>query len=440
MLKLKQPKAKMTSKKSAVVAKTSKKQTPKRALSTKTKKTALSNAMTSIVSRSTLSTAFNNTSRNMVLKLSKRKFSADAVDPESAYDEVQAQHAAFTPEQKDEYNAWLFAKLSPILKQSFYASLAISRLAPSQPDMPDDEFITTDLLETLTAHNLLIPKDSKVPIPENAYDEGQGNEVLDDLMHVLTNFNIIPADTLSKFKKGYINPKIEFDDDQSTNPFDKQLEVEQTQEDYDQYGPIYTVGDALDNCLKMAGFYDVVFFQKDETDAQIQLPPKPDTESAKTSFKGKRVELFPFHEEPNNPFVQEADQFFAEYLQETNDPDQLLDYHDQFFRYDVSTTLHEEVQEIYDRVMGQFEDREAGSANIKIEGDDLNIFKGLIRDFYLQTSLYQNYLSDPDPKFPFFNINMDFTAQMQQIDAEAGADDHADEQFVNDGPSSGKKH
>lgn len=373
-------------------------------------------------------------------KQSKRSMStAAAGDEQDEYDAIQAKHDAFTDAEKDQYNEWIAAKLSPVLRRSFYGALAISRAAPAQPQMPDDEFIIQDLLETLTAHNLLIPKDSKVQIPEPTDAEDFNNQVLDDLMFVLKTFKIIPHATLEKFKKGYINPNIEFNEgDFATNPFDAEAELHLTPEEIEQDGDLYTLGDLVDTTLKIAGFYDVVTFQKDEGDKDLQLPPQPQGETAKTSFAQKRVELFPFHEDPSNPFVQEADAFHQDYLEKEDDVAQLMDYHQQFYRHDVASTLHEEVHEVYERVLAEIDAGESAGTKPKIDPADMGIFKGIIRDFYLQTSLYQNYLSDPDPKFPLFNINMDFGEQMKQIYEEQqqeGGSDGADEAFVQD-----KKH
>lgn len=408
-------------------------------------------------------------------KQTRRSFSTDRkledIDPAEIeamadFEHVQRKHAAFTTEEKDAYNAWLFAKMTPILRRQWYAALAVSRIAPSQPEIPDNDFMIEDLVETLTAHSLLIPIDSKIVIPESS-PEDYNAQVLDDLMFVLETFDVIPKPILSRFKKGYINPNIEFaEGDFATNPFDAEAETHLTPEEIDQDGPIYTVADAIENTLKMAGFFDIIYFQHNENDAELQLPPQPPNESAKTNFSGKTVKLFPFHEDENNPFVAEADDFAQTYLDNETNMVQLLDYHTQFYRHDVVSTLHPEVQEMYEQVVQFVDGLDSHSlyhaeavkqgAPLPKKGQRFNLsgeivdedeeppqeaidtFKGVIRDFYLQTSLYQNYLSDPDPRFPFFNINMDYDSQMKQLyeyQEQEEQTDGADDAFINDKPS-----
>jgi hypothetical protein len=366
----------------------------------------------------------------------RRKFTAQATTPtpQDYQAELDNVHANFTDQEKDEYNEWLFAKMSPILRRSLYASFITSGLAPSQPGLPDDDFLSSDLLETLTAHNILIPKKSKVVIPEPEGENDLGSQILEDVMHVLTTFKIFPAETLDQFKTGYINPKVEFaEGDWATNPFDKEAEVELTQEEIDQDGPLYTLADALDNALKMSGAFDIIYFNKDESDRDLSLPPRPQGESAKTNFAKKQLKFFPFHEDPENPFVRDADDFYAEYLEKETDPTALMDILNQFYRYDVASTLHEEVQQQYEEALAKYNE-ETGQADFS--AGDLDIIKAVTRDFYLQTALYQNYLADPDPKFAYFNINVDYDTQLQalfeQQSQENVDDDAADAEFVND--------
>jgi hypothetical protein len=131
--------------------------------------------------------------------------------------------------------------------------------------------------------------------------------------------------------------------------------------------------------------------------------------------------------------VRDADDFYAEYLEKETDPTALMDILNQFYRYDVASTLHEEVQQQYEEALAKYNE-ETGQADFS--AGDLDIIKAVTRDFYLQTALYQNYLADPDPKFAYFNINVDYDTQLQalfeQQSQENVDDDAADAEFVND--------
>jgi hypothetical protein len=242
---------------------------------------------------------------------------------------------------------------------------------------------------------------------------------LDDLIHILDTFKIIPTATLKKFKKGWINPNIEFDEGFETDPFDTSKEITLSAEELEEGGGVFTIGDTIDACFKMCGLYDVQYFQFDDTDAELELPPRPTNQNAKTDFSKNKVAMFPFHEDPDNVFVRDADEFHAEHLDQEQSLEVINAIHDQFFRYDVVSTLHPDAQEVYDRVIDQIDMMQGDLTKPhKIAGADMTLFKMIIRDFYLQTALYQNYLADPAATTPFYHVNMDFEEQMQGLAQE----------------------
>lgn len=412
----------------------------------------------------------------------------------------------------DMYNHWLGNKLSHPIAQAFQTLLISAGLSDLPENITaDQDAVKQFIVQTLTDHGVLLADKENNPIrkllerndPELTkhfrakFDQKQQHVIT--LLDHMVKLKIIPAKQLSTYQVGCINPDIPYRPGRfKTNNFSYRDEINPLfppEPELDEHGnpkpqrPLQrvqvTVIDAMLDCLRLAGAFDIKYMDLDGLQDAVANPtvkrkqyhPPPQNEHHLVQFTNTTLLLSDPKLTADHPAVVSTNSWFKRVVHANQNLTQLLQILDLHSRHDVVFKFRTKFDAQYKKIMswkqridaqrqqfGNLPEFEALKHDLTPQ--EMKLLKSLIYDCYLQKSFAQHYLftvdddeSAVDPlgenqqfKFPInkhilnnmdtsrhvlYNIQVDNLVHMKEMQAQK---DLKDRQHEKDIQNALKKH